>query len=197
MESRSDSLAAELKRLGIFDDYFAYWLQARPSFVERQEWLEEKGVKASAGALHRLHRSPEAMDWRTAEAARAREALSRSLPRDINLQIRRSLLDQRFNATMGELSHAQLMDHLRVEKDTMDVQIKRDALDLKKKELALTREKHEVQTCAKFLEWYQDKRATAIAEGSGSNAEKIAALRQLYFADVEAMAESGAVKLPD
>lgn len=197
MESRSDSLAAELKRLGIFDDYFAFWVQERPSFAARMEWLEKHGASASMGAVHRLHRSPEASEWRMAEAARAQASLSDILPKDMHSQIRRSLLDQRFNATLGELSHAQLMDHLSVEQSKEEMAIKREALKVKKETLALTRERFAVETCEKFLAWYRDAKAREIAESTSTNAEKIAQLRQLYFADVDEMEKSGAVQLPE
>jgi hypothetical protein len=197
MESRSDSLAAELQRQGIFDDYFAYYFRERRPFAERLEWLEEKGVKASAGALHRLHHSPEASAWRMAEAARAEEELSSSLPTNLPDRIRRSLASARFNAVLGELSHQELMDHFAVEKGAEEIAIKREQLEVRKRELALTQDKFEVQTCEKFLAWFADQKAREIAESEAPNATKIAQLRQLYFADVDAMEKSGAVQLPD
>lgn len=197
MDSRSDSLAVLLKRLGIFDDYFAWCLQVRPSHADKLEWLEKHGARASDGSVHRLHRSPEASEWRTAEAARARAALSEMLPTDMNLQIRRSLLDQRFNAVLGDLSHAELMDHYAVEQGTMEMELKRRTVALKEEQLKLSREKFEVECCEKLLELVGDAKAREIAESTSTNAEKIAQLRQLYFADVDAMEKSGAVQLPE
>lgn len=134
-ESRSDSLAAELKRRGLFDEYFAFWLSERPTFKERLEWLVENGVKASTGAIHNLHRSPEASEWRFAEAAKAREAMRQSLPADISEQIRESLMQQRFNAVMGELSHKELMDHMAAEQTAEALKLKQRALDQKDEDL--------------------------------------------------------------
>jgi hypothetical protein len=54
----------------------------------------------------------------------------------------------------------------------------------------------QTQTCALFLQWFADKRAQEIATSTVSNADKIAALRQVYFADVDALEKSGKVKLP-
>lgn len=137
MESRSDSLAAELKRQGLFDDYFAYWLQERPSFADRLEWLEKKGVGTSMGSLHRLHQSAESAEWRKAEAVRARAAMDAALPENMDVLIRDSLLTQRFNATLGELSHQQLMDHLKVENSSAELALKEKQLALRQGELEI------------------------------------------------------------
>lgn len=53
------------------------------------------------------------------------------------------------------------------------------------------------QSCELFLKWFNDKRAREIAESGLSNAEKIAALRKTYFADVDELEQSGAVQIPD
>jgi hypothetical protein len=69
-------------------------------------------------------------------------------------------------------------------------------LELKKLELA--QERFQVECCEKFLAWFKDAKAKEIAESSLGNSEKIAALRQEYFKDVDALQQSGqtAVKLP-
>lgn len=197
MDSRADSLAAELKRRDLFDDYFAWWLQERPTFADRLNWLKEKAINSSAGAIHRLHRSPEAAEWRKAEAARASEALRKSLPKNLDALVMESLRSQRFNAVLGELTHEQLMDHFRLENDTLKAELQKKSLAIKEADLALSREKFAVECCEKLLALVADAKAREIAEGSGSHQEKIAQLRQLYFADVDEMAASGRVKLPD
>jgi hypothetical protein len=135
-ESRSDSLAAELKRRKLFDEYFAFWLSERPTYRARLQWMKDNGVVASLGAIHTLHRSSEASEWRFAEAARAREAMRASLPADLDQQIRESLLQQRFNAVMGELSHKELMDHMAAEQAAEALKLKERALDQKDQDLA-------------------------------------------------------------
>jgi len=58
-------------------------------------------------------------------------------------------------------------------------------------------EKFARQTCELFLKWMADQKMRAIAEHTGiSNAEKIAQLRQQYFADIDALEKSGEVQLP-
>jgi hypothetical protein len=71
------------------------------------------------------------------------------------------------------------------------------ALKLKEEELQLSRDKFARETCELFLKWSSDKKARAIAESNVTNAEKIAQLRQTYFADIDALEKSGAVKLPE
>ena len=131
VESRTDSLAARLKRLDLFDEYFAWWLFQRPSFKERMEWMEEHDCACSEGALSRLQRSPEAGVWRKAEAARGRKVMDENLPKDIDETIRKALLDARFNEVLGEISHDMLMDHLKVEHDAATLALKARAQKLK------------------------------------------------------------------
>ncbi|MCW5556618.1 MAG: hypothetical protein KIT22_02050 [Verrucomicrobiae bacterium] len=47
--------------------------------------------------------------------------------------------------------------------------------------LALEQDRFRRDTCALFLKWAEDQRAKEIAQGSGTNAEKIEALGQLMF----------------
>lgn len=67
---------------------------------------------------------------------------------------------------------------------------------LERERLDLDRDKHEVQTCERFLKWYGVKKARSIAESDLSNADKIAKLRQTFFADVDEAAAAGKVVLP-
>lgn len=54
VKPRSDSLAANLSRLGIIDDFFAYLVAQSPSYDDMRAWLSERGVSTSIGALHNL-----------------------------------------------------------------------------------------------------------------------------------------------
>lgn len=195
-DSRTDSLAARLKRAEIFDEYFGWWLSQRPSFAERLEWLDLHGCATTAGALSRLHRSSEASVWRMAEAAKAREVMDKNLPKDLDETIRKALKDARFSEVLGEISHEMLMDHLKVEHDTATLKLKEKALRLKTKEVEISQERLEIQTCEKFIEWMRDEVAKGIASGSLSNSEKISRLRKRFFADVDQLEASGKVVLP-
>lgn len=81
-------------------------------------------------------------------------------------------------------------------KDSAELQLKAKAEERSAAELALNQEKFQVVVCEKFLAWFTDEKARQIAEGSGSNSEKIVALRRAYFADVDALEQSGKVNLP-
>ena len=197
MDSRSDSLAAKLQRAGLLDEYFAWWLAERPSIADRKEWLEKAEMPHSNDAISNLHRSPEAAIWRSAAAAKARVAMEAGLPKNIDGLIRKSLLDQRFNHVMGELSHKELMDQFLLEGETERLKIKREELAVKKQALKLSREKFEVDSCKRFLSWFKDARAREIADSGLSNADKIARLRETYFADVDKLEAEGGIKLPE
>jgi hypothetical protein len=183
MDSRSDSLAAKLQRADLLDEYFAWWLAERPSIAARKEWLEKVQMPHSNDAIHNLHRSSEAAVWRNAAAAKARAAMDANLPKNIDALIRKSLLDQRFNAVMGELSHKELMDQFILEGDTERLKIKREELAVKKEAVKISRQRLQSEICKKFLEWNADAKAREIAEGSGSRAEKIEALGRAMFAE--------------
>lgn len=66
----------------------------------------------------------------------------------------------------------------------------------KDEELRFSREKFEVDTCELFLKWFHDTESARIAQAQMGNAEKIAALRKHFFAEVDALEKSGAVQLP-
>jgi len=53
------------------------------------------------------------------------------------------------------------------------------------------------RTCELFLAWIQDRFAREVADSAMDNAAKIEALREHYFADVDAMVDSGKVILPE
>lgn len=65
------------------------------------------------------------------------------------------------------------------------IEIRQAAEKRSQEKLALEREKWIEQSCQKILKAATDTRAKEIAESKLSNREKIAALRQAYFADVD------------
>lgn len=62
--------------------------------------------------------------------------------------------------------------------------------------LTLEKEKHAARTCELFLQWFADSKARQIAESGESAPDKVAKLRGLYFRDVDALEQSGEVRLP-
>jgi hypothetical protein len=67
----------------------------------------------------------------------------------------------------------------------------------KDRDFALDREKFLVTCCEKLLQAAMDGKAREIATADISNAEKIAKLRQTYFADIDALQASGKVAIPE
>lgn len=72
----------------------------------------------------------------------------------------------------------------------------KDKVRQKDEDLSLARENFALKAGTLFLRWFDDRRARDIAESGASNAEKIAALRQLYFADIDELEKAGEVQLP-
>ena len=68
---------------------------------------------------------------------------------------------------------------------------------LKREELSLKKDVFEVKTCELFLKWFKDEKAREIANSPVTNTEKIAQLRAAYFADVDALDQSGKVIIPE
>lgn len=62
------------------------------------------------------------------------------------------------------------------ENDAQRLELDRKRSELAEQSLALEREKFRRSTCELFLRWYDDRRAAGIAEGPGTNSDKIAAL---------------------
>lgn len=63
-------------------------------------------------------------------------------------------------------------------------------------DLKLARQKFEIEVAKKLLDEATRARADDIARGTGTEAEKIEAMRKVYFADVDELAASGTIKLP-
>jgi hypothetical protein len=74
------------------------------------------------------------------------------------------------------------------------MRLKRIEVDQKVKALNLLREKFEVETCEKFVEWSKDETSRQILDSDVSTSEKVAALRKRHYADVDAI-EDG-VQIP-
>lgn len=69
-------------------------------------------------------------------------------------------------------------------KRIQDVRVKSAALELET-------QRFQVQTCELFLKWCQERSAMEIVESKAKNADKIEALRELMFGDLEAGGSRG------
>lgn len=85
----------------------------------------------------------------------------------------------------------------KAELEKLKLEIARQAETRQQEQLNLMREKFQIECCETFLAWFKDDKARQIAESSSSNADKIAELRREYFKDVDALQQSGQVKLPE
>ena len=65
-----------------------------------------------------------------------------------------------------------------------------------KEQLSLERQKFQRETIQLYLKWRGDRKSEALAERNIPNEEKIEALRKYHFEDVDALEQSGKVKLP-
>jgi hypothetical protein len=170
--------------------------------TEMQAWLKEEGCLISLGGLsnflssRRQLRLQQQMLQQISTGARqckeveAQLAKSPAPETETLIKLARVLImkfstESNISPEMSELVFNMLKPVIKWH----EVQIKEGAL-------ALERGKFEILTCEYFLKWFTDKRAQEIATSSASNAEKIAQLRQAYFADVDALQKSGTVKLP-
>jgi len=55
--------------------------------------------------------------------------------------------------------------------------------EFERQKISISRQRLQILTCEKFLEWQADTKAREIAEGTGSRAEKIDALGRAMFAE--------------
>ena len=62
------------------------------------------------------------------------------------------------------------------ENDAARLELDRRRADLQRESLELERDKFRRQTCELFLKWYSDRKAVSIADGPGTNEEKVKAL---------------------
>lgn len=166
----------------------AEWLLAgMPYTAVREAVAKEFGVRCSAAALsgfYQLVCVPVLLRRRSQAVAAADQIAeaAAATPGRWDQATLDALRQKAFELTISPQAEAKDV------RDLFGLLLKARDLDQKDSQLALDRERFQVDTCEKFLAWHKDERARQIAEGQGSNREKIAALRQLMFADVEAAA---------
>lgn len=148
----------------------------RKTLADARAWLVEKhGVRMSPSALSRFY------SWfhvtRTIQD-------SRDIASQIGAQLKAlgggDLDDDRVNKVT---QRAFELMALRQQDPKLFWNMRR--LRQKDTQLDLDRQRFQRDTCALFLRWYADRRAGEIAEGKGTNADKIGQLRQLMFGDLD------------
>jgi hypothetical protein len=156
------------------------------SIDETMSWLRKDGLETSSGAVSLFlswYRLQQRLAVNDSTVSSLLEDLKNNDPSLTNAQ-----LEQAGQAFFSKLAIEQ-EDSLTWKR----IQDGKAKLEL----IRLTRDRFEAQTCELFLKWYADKCAKDIAESNVSNADKIAALRQTYFADIEQLDKSGKVVIPE
>ena len=106
MKIRSDSLAANLTRLGELDNFFAFVATEAPAYKDMLAWLSERGLSTSVGAIHNLVTYHMAA-WRFDQSCKASEEETFTLPANADEATRNRVKAMKFDLTMRDLAAAQ------------------------------------------------------------------------------------------
>lgn len=116
MKIRSDSTYAELTRLGLLDEFFAFVATQAPSYDLMRQWLSERGLRASLAALHNLI-TYHMRQWRVQQAISASSSEKLELPADIDQKTRDQIKGLKLDLAMSEISVDQQLTLIRLEQD--------------------------------------------------------------------------------
>jgi hypothetical protein len=185
--------ADEAENIQRAEELFQYL--AKHTLTEGVAWVKEKwGVDTSLRAMSEFRR-----DWPTEQVIfrlQGRIVASRRIVEAGGEEVQSltptnlNLLEQQITELLATgADHERLAGFVKMfaELTKASVSTSQARLDM---------DKFHVEVCNKFLDWFSDEQARDIAESNQPKAEKIAALRKTYFADVDAMEKSGKVVLP-
>lgn len=191
-KARSDSLYARCTPEQR-EELFVFLVEQGGGYARALEMLESWGLRSSLGSLSAFVQR-HGMDWRLRRAAELAADAEGKLPKGWERQRKLALAQKEFELAFRDLS---LEEYVALERLELDKTSARFKGRIEAGKLKLSREKFERETCETFLRWYGERRAREIADGPGTNDEKIAALRAEYFRDVEALEKSGDFRLPE
>ncbi|MEO7933218.1 MAG: hypothetical protein ABIT76_08685 [Chthoniobacterales bacterium] len=216
-KSRSNSIlksrAEQSEEFG--EMVFAWCLEPKTEdcsggYQHAREQLVSDGIKVSIGVVSEffgwwgMRRDFQAINNFTQDV---QEMLTRELP-DVPLEKIEKAGDLVFTmkaANAGNGEEWREMQYLKIAKESaaMKAELESAKLELRKMAearmqgtAALAREKFEIEACEKILAAVNDAKVRSIAESNVPKAEKIAQLRQEYFADIDALQASGEIELP-
>jgi hypothetical protein len=204
---RSDSLYAQLTPEQR-DMLFEWLLDEGISYVDAANLCVEKfGLNPSVPSLCGFMKQ-HGFSWRMDRAKEIANDKATSLPANFDAKKRAALAQREFEKACNELTSQEIIAFQRLDLDRQiaktqgeieleKLKISRIKLDQKERGMKFDREKFAVSTCELFLKWSADEKACSIAAAPISNKEKIEQLRQLYFADVDALEAAGTVKIPE
>ncbi len=204
---RSDSLYAQLKpeqRDLLFEWLLDEGIGYEEAALRCAEHFGLSPVPSSLSAFLKQH----GFAWRMDRAKELANDKATKLPKDFDAKKKTALAQREFEKAFHDLSTSEVIALQRLDLDRQiaktqgeieleKLKISRVKLDQKERGMQFDREKFAVATCELFLKWNADERAKTIATATISNSEKIAQLRQLYFADVDALEQSGTVNIPE
>lgn len=187
----------------------AEWLLAgMPYHVARQRVAEEFGVTVGIGTFTSFWEevcAPALLRRRTSAVSMANEvaAAAAQSPGQFDAATIDAIRQRAFELAISPHSAAKDVKALFVllqkgrdqDLKAEQLQLQREQRDrdlqIKTQQLDLDRERFERETCETFLKWRKSERAIEIADGKATNAEKIEALRQIMFQDLDGPLAAG------
>lgn len=116
MKIRSDSLYAQLARLGLLDDIFGFIAADAPGYDALHAWLSERGLRSSNGALHNLI-THHMQQWRISKALEVVASEDFVLPENIDEQTRARIKGLRLDLALRDISVDQALALIRLDQD--------------------------------------------------------------------------------
>lgn len=159
MKIRSDSTYAELTRLGLLDEFFAFVATSAPSYDTMRQWLSERGLRASLAALHNLI-TYHMRQWRVQQAINSSSSEKLELPEDIDQKTRDQIRGLKLDLAMSEISVDQQLTLIRLEQD-------QSRIDLASRKIAM-------------LEARETKVKDALGDTKLSDAERNDKIKQIF-----------------
>jgi hypothetical protein len=114
MKIRSDSLYAQLTRLGSLDDFFGFVAADAPGYDALHTWLSERGLRSSNGALHNII-THHMGTWRINKAVQAADEAVVDLPANVDATIRNRLHGLRLDLALRDLSEKTAVSLLKLD----------------------------------------------------------------------------------
>jgi DNA-binding phage protein len=199
MKSKPSKLDQYAETLLAMDD-------AKKTLLEIQAWLKEEGVTASMGRISeflssaRQSRLQAALLSQIATGAEQCKEVEKQFGKnpapelETLIKLHRVLILQLSTQGNANPEFLKLADQLM--RTAMEFVSGQTKANHKERELRLAEEKFQIEFCEKILDDALRKKADEINASSLSQADKIAAMRQATFADVDALQASGKLKLP-
>lgn len=205
----ADQARSKILRLS-FHDRMAFNRLVRDGYKgpELIKWLASHDIPAVNAENLRMYRhSPAYKAWlqeekevdRDREGAEQAMRLAEAVGGSASSKLKTILAGKMYRLMQGSVSpedSRSIVECMRAITEAERLEVTRQQVLQRDQLIALQRDKHEVDTCEKFMKWFADEEARRIVTSTASNGEKIDALRKVFFRDVDALEGSGEVVLP-